>query len=166
MKLVLKSVGITSRNYLLSNNWHKRYRGVTSSHNSCHKFLNTPSLLDWAMWNLPKWNEGRRRSKMRKLTKTQRLTTCTARKPTLASHTFQNLKAFEKSTMLWYTPRRDYGSQKEESLSEGPTGERVQEGNKILIGALYSAQTSYQPSCPDQFVRPILQDTTICLFWT
>ena len=87
---------------------------------------------------------------MRKLTKTQRLTTCTARKPTLASHTFQNLKAFEKSTMLWYTPRRDYGSQKEESLSEGPTGERVQEGNKILIGALYSAQTSYQPSCPDQ----------------
>ena len=71
---------------------------------------------------------------MQKLTKTQRLTTCTARKPTLASHTFQNLKAFEKSTMFWYTPRRDYGSQKEESLSEGPTGERVQEGNKILIG--------------------------------
>ena len=68
--------------------------------------------------------------------------------------------------MLWYTPRRDYGSKKEESLSEGPTGERVQEGNKILIGALYSAQTSYQPSCPDQFVRPILQETTMCLFWT
>ena len=71
-----------------------------------------------------------------------------------------------KSTLLWYTPRRDHGSQNEESLSEGPTGERVQEGNKILIGGLYSAQASYQPSCPDQFVRPILQDTTICLFWT
>ena len=108
---------------------------------------------------------GETQIKNAKIDKTLRLTTCTARKPTLATHTFQIFKAFEKSTMLWYTPRRDYGSKKEESLSEGRTGERVQEGNKILIGAFYSAQTSYQPSCPDRFVRPILQETTICLFW-
>ena len=59
--------------------------------------------------------------------------------------------------MFWYTPRRDYGSQKEESLSEGPTGERVQEGNKILIGPStarrHHTNRPVRISCSTNFAR-------------
>ena len=36
---------------------------------SCRKFLNAPSLLDWAIWNLSKWNVGETQIKNAKVDK-------------------------------------------------------------------------------------------------